>query len=76
MRKIYSESAECLISNLGNDLENGESNLVPMMQCYFKAYLETNCFDFFLIADALLQEIVSIRNTNKELDKLEELIGH
>ncbi|HBC2031384.1 MAG: hypothetical protein E6343_01920 [Clostridium perfringens] len=72
MRKIYSESAECLISNLGNDLENGESNLVPIMQCYFKAYLESNCFDFFLTADALLQEIMDIRNTNKELENLTE----
>ncbi|XZM33511.1 hypothetical protein ACSXAY_00205 [Clostridium perfringens] len=72
MRKTYSESAECLISNLGNDLENGESNLVPIMQCYFKAYLESNCFDFFLTADALLQEIMDIRNTNKELENLTE----
>ncbi len=72
MRKTYSESAKCLISNLGNDLENGESNLVPIMQCYFKAYLESNCFDFFLTADALLQEIMDIRNTNKELENLTE----
>lgn len=72
MRKTYSESAECLIRNLGNDLENGESNLVPIMQCYFKAYLESNCFDFFLTADALLQEIMDIRNTNKELENLTE----
>ena len=76
MRKTCLESAECLISNLGNDLENGESNLLPIMQCYFKAYLETNCFDFFLIADALLEEIVKIRNTNEKLEETEELIGH
>ena len=76
MRKTCLESAGCLISNLGNDLENGESNLVPIMQCYFKAYLETNCFDFFLIADALLEEIVKIRNTNEKLEGSEGLIGH
>lgn len=68
MKNSYLERANYLINTIGNDLKNGEANLMPIMQSYFKAYLETNCFELFLVADTLLEEIVDIKNTNEKLD--------